>query len=83
MSESETNRSADDARRKLAARRNNERIKLLITSINTIALTTVGAAAILPLIGGTIQTAAWYWIVLAVCLHLTAHGLFRFLRSED
>ena len=43
--------------RKLAARRNNERVRLLASTLNTIGLTVFGAAFLLPAISGSSRIA--------------------------
>jgi hypothetical protein len=69
--------------RKLAARRMNERIRLLVSSLNTVGLTTFGAAFILPRVNDQAISPSVGWILVAIGLHLTAEGLFQFLRSEE
>ena len=75
--------TAEDRARRLAAKRNNERVKLVATTLNAIALTTFGAAFILPTVNGGISAPPLIWILAAVTLHLGAHAVFRLLRSED
>jgi lipopolysaccharide export LptBFGC system permease protein LptF len=70
------------ASRKLRARRTNERVKLVSTSLNTVALAILGAAFIVP--GGvSLEAVRWMWIPVAFILHLGAHLVLRFLKSED
>lgn len=72
-----------DRQRRLAAKRINERIKLLVSTVNAVALTAFGAAFVLPTVNGAMGSLSVIWIPGAVALHLVAHGLFQFLRSED
>ncbi|MGH2343500.1 hypothetical protein ACRC7T_18700 (plasmid) [Segnochrobactraceae bacterium EtOH-i3] len=73
----------DDRARRLAAKRNNERVKLAASTMNAIGLTTFGAAFILPFVNGGPATPTPLWVIVAAVLHVGAHVLFRFLRSED
>jgi hypothetical protein len=76
---------ADDAvarERKLRARRQNERLKLASTSLNTLSLAIVGAAFIVPGVV-TLEAVRWIWIPAAAVLHVSAHAVLRFLKSED
>jgi dipeptide/tripeptide permease len=61
-----------ERRRRLAAKRHNERLKLLIVSVNALGLTTFGAAFILPMVGGAEPKAPLIWIIVAFALHLLA-----------
>jgi hypothetical protein len=75
----------DDAvtrERKLRARRQNERLKLASTSLNTLSLAIVGAAFIVPGVV-TLEAVRWIWIPVAAVLHVSAHAVLRFLKSED
>ncbi len=69
--------------RRLAAKRNNCRVALVATSINTIALTTFGIAFITPRIGGSLKGPYLQWILLAVALHVVSQLLYSFLQSEE
>ncbi|WP_020186657.1 hypothetical protein [Methylopila sp. 73B] len=73
----------EDAERRIRAKRINERLKLLASSVNTVGLTVLGAAVLVPFIGGTFTPAAVVWILLAVGLHSVAQVLLSWLRSED
>ncbi|GLK79412.1 hypothetical protein [Methylopila turkensis] len=73
----------EDAERRIRAKRINERLKLLASSVNTVGLTVLGAAVLVPFIGGTFTPAALVWILLAVGLHSVAQILLSWLRSED
>ncbi|MGI6245512.1 MAG: hypothetical protein ACOYJQ_07070 [Pseudochelatococcus sp.] len=78
----EESRRKEATRRRLAAKRVNEHVKLFASTINAIALATFGTAAILPAIGGA-GSPNWAWIPVAILLHLTAQGAYRLLKSED
>jgi Cu/Ag efflux pump CusA len=72
--------------RKLAARRINERLKLLAQTINALGLGLAGAAIIVPLVSAPETLLSWrtaIWIMIAISLHLSAQVAFTFLRSED
>lgn len=73
----------EDRARRLAARRNNERVKLAATTLNAIALTTFGAAFILPSVNGGMAAPPIIWILAAAALHSGAYAVFRLMRSED
>lgn len=75
-----------DRERRLAAKRNNERVKLIATSLNAIALAVFGAAFVVPAIANpAVLLSAGPWILMsaALALHLGAHAVLRFLRSEE
>jgi hypothetical protein len=69
--------------RKLAAKRFNEHIKLLMGSFNTVALTIFGAAFLLPYLNGNESHPSLFWILVAIVLHLAAHIAVRFTKSEE
>lgn len=71
------------SRRKLAARRLNENLKLLASSLNTVALTILGAAFLLPTISGQAVATPTIWIMIAAGLHLLAQAVLRLIQSED
>ncbi|MDX7953732.1 hypothetical protein P7D22_21440 [Lichenihabitans sp. Uapishka_5] len=76
----------EDARRRLAAKRNNESVKLSATSLNAVALAILGAAIIVPGVNHTGSLASADTLILlfvAFTLHLMAHLTFRLLRSEE
>jgi len=75
--------TGDQATRRLAAKRANERIKLLIVSVNTVALTMFGATLVIPVVSGSRQDVPVTWILVAIGLHVMAQALFQFLRNED
>ena len=75
-----------DQNRRLAAKRNNERVKLITTSLNTVGLAILGTAFIVPAINNVAVLLApgpWILLIVATALHVTAHGFIRFLRSEE
>jgi hypothetical protein len=77
----------EEARRKLQAKRLNEHIKLLMTTVNAAALIVLGAGVLQPLVASAANRAlsgpgTWVWIALGVTLHLLAQALIRFIRSE-
>ncbi|MEE8631498.1 MULTISPECIES: hypothetical protein [Methylobacterium] len=71
--------------RKLAAKRANERLKLLAGFFNTLALGVIGAGVIIPTVADL--TNAWpkslVWLVTGLVLHCVGQGALTFLRSED
>lgn len=71
-----------DARRRLRAKRQNERIKLAAGFLNTTGLAIIGTAFIVPIVNGA-DAVRWPWIPFGLALHLSAQGLLSFLRSED
>ena len=64
--------------RKLRAKRANERLKLAAGALNTLALTIVGAAFVIP---GVIPPA--FRSDSGLILHLLAHLVLGFMKSED
>ena len=76
----------DEARRKLQAKRFNEHVKLLVTTINAIALVIFAAAVLQPLIGtasgSDMKPVGWPWVMVSAILHLFAHGVIRLIRAE-
>ena len=73
--------------RKLQARRFNEHIKLLATTVNAVALITAGTGVVQPIIAGgagsvLTQPRNWLWILLGIALHLCAQALIRLIRPE-
>ncbi len=71
------------AARRLAAKRNNYRVTLLANSLNTVALTTFGAAFITPRIVSSPRGPYLDWIGVAFVLHSVAQSLSAFLQSEE
>ena len=72
--------------RRLAAKRNNERVKLIATSLNAIALAIFGAAFVVPALANpaALQSSSpWILVRVALALHPGVHAVLRFLRSEE
>ncbi|WAJ30025.1 hypothetical protein [Antarcticirhabdus aurantiaca] len=69
-------------KRRLAAKRFNENVKLAATSVNAAALAIFGTAIILPAVNSA-PSGGWGWIAVALGLHFLAHVLLRGLKSED
>ena len=77
----------EEARRKLQPKRFDEHVKLLVTTVNAVALICLGAGALQPIIvSGTrsifSDPANGFWIGLGVALHMFAQALIRLLRAE-
>lgn len=75
-----------DQDRRLAAKRNNERVKLLANAVNATALAVLGAAFVIPALTNPISLLSpgpWLLLLLAVAIHSTAHAVFSLLRSEE
>ena len=75
----------EEQRRKLRAKRFSEHVKLLMTSLNAIALVIFGAGVLQPLVTGgpgPLSPFNLVWIALAVALHLCAQALIRLIRPE-
>lgn len=75
--------TAKDRARRLAAKRFNEHLKLAAVFLNAVALATLGAGFILPMVTGAPEASSLFWILIAFAVHLTAHGVLRLWRSED
>ncbi|MDR4306923.1 hypothetical protein IHQ68_09865 [Chelatococcus sambhunathii] len=73
----------EDFERRLRAKRANERLKLLATTMNTLGMTVVGVAVLVPVVAGAAGLLSLIWIVIAVVLHLAAQVALGSLRSED
>lgn len=76
--------------RKLAAKRINERLKLLANLLNSLAIGVIGAGVIVPAVRdpsqGTLLILTWQmltWITIGLALHLVGQSVFAFMRSED
>jgi hypothetical protein len=65
-----------DARRRLAAKRANERVKLFYSTMNAFAVGVVGITSIFEL-------QRWIWPIAAAGLHLMAQLVIGLLRSEE
>ncbi len=75
-----------DKARRLANRRFNERIKLIVTSLNAIALAILGAAFILPGVANVanlLSIEPWVLLFIALGIHVGAQALLGRLKSED
>jgi len=68
--------------RKLRAKRANERLKLAAGALKTLALTIVGAAFVIPGVI-SLENVRWAWIPVGLILHLLAHLVLGFMKSED
>ncbi|HEY8563958.1 MAG TPA: hypothetical protein VIL65_00530 [Beijerinckiaceae bacterium] len=78
--------SPETSARKLAAKRTNERVKLLASSLNALSLGVAGAAIVIPGVsepGSLLELKRLVWFFVAAGLHLSAQYVFRYLRSED
>ena len=76
----------DAARRKLAAKRHNERTKLLANAFHAMSLGVIGAGVIIPSVASPpklLQIQTLGWVLMAVGLHLVAQAVLQFLRSEE
>lgn len=73
----------NDIERRIRAKRLNERLKLSASSINTVGLTALAAAVIVPLTGGSLSLSALVWFLIAAGLHLVSHVVLGYLKSED
>lgn len=73
----------EDRRRRLGAKRIHERLRLVAGTLNAVAITSFGAAVVLPVIQHASAAPFLVWIPLALGLHLSAHVVLHFLRSED
>jgi hypothetical protein len=71
----------EDRERRLAAKRNNERVKLAAGALNALSIATAGAAFVIPAIVG--QGIQWIWLPASAALHLCAQAVFQFMKSED
>jgi hypothetical protein len=75
----------EEQQRKLQAKRFNEHVKLLVTSLNAIGLVIFGAGVLQPLVTagpGSLSFLNLVWIALGVALHLCAQALIRLIRPE-
>ena len=76
----------EDKRRRLAAKRNNERVKLAATSLNALALALLGAAFLIPALSNAavlLTVEPWFLLFVAVALHFGAQATLNLLQSED
>ena len=73
----------EEERRKLQAKRFNEHVKLLVTSVNAVGLVIFGAGVLQPLVAQVPGAAVdWRWVVLAAILHVAAQAVIRLTRPE-
>jgi len=72
----------NDATRRRAARRFNERVKLFATFLNNVGIAILAGAVIVPWANAQ---AEFHWVRLSVpvVLHLVAQAALSLLRSED
>ena len=78
---------SEEEKRKLQAKRFNEHIKLLVTTINASGLVIFAAGVLQPIVatgaGVTLgQPVSWLWIALGAITHVVAQGLIRLIRLE-
>ncbi|WP_051956076.1 hypothetical protein [Beijerinckia mobilis] len=66
----------------LAAKRSNERVKLAAAALNALAIGVLGAAFVVPGVEN-LDKVHWWWIPVALFLHVMAHATFGFLRLEE
>lgn len=74
--------SPRDRRRRLAAKRVNERLKLGAAFLNAIGIGVVGAAFIIPGVAD-LTAVRWAWLPFGLALHGLGHVALSFLKSED
>ena len=75
-----------DQERRLAAKRKDERVKLIATSLNAVALAVFGAAFLVPAVANPavlLSSGPWILMLTALALHFGAHAVLQFLRSEE
>ncbi len=75
-----------DQERRLFAKRNNERVKLIVTSLNAVALAILGAAFLVPALANPavlLSSGPWALVLIALTLYFGAHAVLQFLRSEE
>ena len=73
----------EEQRRKLQAKRFNEHVKLLVTTINAVGLVIFGAGVLQPLVAQPPGAAVnWRWVALAAILHVAAQAVIRLIRPE-
>lgn len=72
--------------RRLAAKRTNERVKLIATLLNALTIGVLGAGVIVPGVAeptALLQPSRVVWFLVAIVLHLAGHAAFAALKSED
>ena len=77
----------EEERRKHDAKRFNEHVKLLVTTVNATALVILAASVLQPIIvSGPLfvlsEPVNWFWIGLGIALHICAQALIRLFRPE-
>lgn len=68
------------------AKRWNERVKLVATLFNALAIVSLATAVINPIASrhyDVVSDGGWILLLAAASLHLAAHGAFQFLQAED
>ncbi|WP_156311694.1 hypothetical protein [Methylobacterium platani] len=74
------------ARRKHAAKRLNEHVKLSAAYVNAMAIAVAGAAIIVPLVSNpnaTLGRSHLSWFAASLALHCIGHAVIRLLRQEE
>lgn len=67
---------------RLQAKRLNEHVKLVSTTLNAIGLIVFGAGVLQPLVLQNAGPINWLWVALSVILHLLAQAAIRLMRLE-
>lgn len=78
--------STEDIERRIAAKKNNERMKLIATTANNLSILTVFTPIISPIIQNqnlTLSPASLMAVALFLLFQFFAHCAISFLRSED
>jgi len=78
--------SPDDIERRIAAKKNNERMKLIATTANNLSILTVFTPIISPIIQNqnlTLSSASLMAGVVFLLFQFFAHGAISLMRSED
>ena len=70
---------------KLAAKRNNERVKLFASAISNLGVGILAGAVVVPAVNSQVPGTPvhWVWIPAALGLHIVAQAAYRFLKPED
>lgn len=68
--------------RRLRAKRQNERLKLLVGFLNTLGLAILGAAFVIPGVS-SLAGVQWTWVCVGIGLHVVAQAVLQRLRSEE
>jgi hypothetical protein len=73
----------DESERRLYAKRLNEHVKLLATTLNAIGLVVFGAGVLQPVLASSSGLVVnWSWVALSAILHLVAQAVIRLIRLE-